>query len=163
MTDHQLTKKEERLFAAISHLSAIFPFIGMVVPVIIWATQKENSKYVSFQALQAAAYQLMLFLLTFFGAACYGLVIMFAVAASFVGIISTPLISIEGNNPDTIPLLTLLSFLPTFLPFVLFGLFFILGIGAVIYACVAAIMTFNGRDFRYVVIGKRVERYLQQE
>jgi uncharacterized Tic20 family protein len=50
---------DERILAAVSHGSFIFGF-GIIVPLIIWLLQREQSAYVRFQALQAALWQLLL-------------------------------------------------------------------------------------------------------
>jgi uncharacterized Tic20 family protein len=52
--------QDDRIMAALSHITVILPFFGVVAPIIIWVTQKEKSQYVAFQALQALAYQLSL-------------------------------------------------------------------------------------------------------
>jgi uncharacterized Tic20 family protein len=44
---------EERIIAALAHLSALALGIGMVVPAILWTSQREKSKYAAFQSLQA--------------------------------------------------------------------------------------------------------------
>jgi len=47
---------EEKLFALLSHLSIFIG--GIILPIILWATQKDKSKFVAFHALQAIFYQL---------------------------------------------------------------------------------------------------------
>ncbi|HDN83131.1 MAG TPA: DUF4870 domain-containing protein [Candidatus Altiarchaeales archaeon] len=54
--------KDEKFMAAISHGSIIltvFTIIGIFIPLLIWLTQREKSKYVEFQAKQAFIYQLI--------------------------------------------------------------------------------------------------------
>ena len=55
----------------------------------------------------------------------------------------------------------LLFLIPTFFPFIIFGLIFLGGITFIIYGLVAAVMVLQGRDFRYIIIGERLERYLR--
>ena len=50
--------QDERIMAALSHATALLPFMGVIAPIVIWVTQKDKSQYVAFQALQAMAYQL---------------------------------------------------------------------------------------------------------
>jgi uncharacterized Tic20 family protein len=57
--------------AALAHIAAIVPFMGVIAPIIIWATQKDKSEYVAFQSLQAVAYQLVMILAWFVGMGCY--------------------------------------------------------------------------------------------
>src|SRR5512147_3094320 len=63
--------QDERVMAALSHVSALLPMIGVIAPIVIWATQKEKSQYVAFQALQAIAYQLSMVAAWFIGMGCY--------------------------------------------------------------------------------------------
>ena len=49
---------DERLLALLSHLSVFMG--GIILPLIIWATQKDKSKFVRFHSLQAIFYQLAL-------------------------------------------------------------------------------------------------------
>jgi uncharacterized Tic20 family protein len=63
--------QDERVMAALSHGSALLPMLGIIAPIIIWVTQKEKSKYVAFQALQALAYQTIMIVAYFFAMGCY--------------------------------------------------------------------------------------------
>ncbi len=58
------------------------------------------------------------------------------------------------------------SFSPLFIvalifPFALLGIIGVGGLAMVIYGMAAAIMAFQGKPFRYVIIGKRIEKFLQ--
>ena len=48
---------EERVWAVLSHLSALAFGMGLLLPVIGWSEQRRKSNYVSFQCLQALGYQ----------------------------------------------------------------------------------------------------------
>ncbi|MGM0368762.1 MAG: DUF4870 domain-containing protein, partial [Actinomycetota bacterium] len=50
---------EEKLMSLLSHLSILIPNIGVLMPVIIWLTNKEKSRFVRFNALQAIFFQLI--------------------------------------------------------------------------------------------------------
>ncbi len=63
--------QDERIMAALAHIALIIPYAGLVVPAIVWITQKDKSRWIRFQALQALAYQVALMLLWFVGIACY--------------------------------------------------------------------------------------------
>ncbi len=63
--------QNDKIMAALAHISAVLPLIGVIAPTIIWATQKDKSEYVAFQALQAVAYQLVMILAWFIGMGCY--------------------------------------------------------------------------------------------
>ena len=67
----QTTSQDERVMAAIAHASAILPMWGIIAAIVIWATQKNKSRFVHFQALQAAVYQVAVILGSFLLGACY--------------------------------------------------------------------------------------------
>ena len=48
------------------------------------------------------------------------------------------------------------------LPFIIFGLIFLGGMAFIVYGLIGAVMTLRGKEFRYAIIGPRVERYLKQ-
>ena len=135
--------QDERVMAALSHVSAL-------LPIIIWVTQKEKSQYVAFQSLQALAYQLSMIAAWFVGMGCYVL--------SFFGtFITIPFASSSGSSQSVDPVFGL-AFL---IPFMVFGAIFIGGFFFVVYGVIGAIMAFQGKPFRYMIIGKRVERFMQ--
>jgi uncharacterized Tic20 family protein len=121
--------------------------MGVIAPILIWITQKEKSKYVAFQSLQALTYQLTMILAWFVGMGCY----MF----SFFGTFFT--LPFSDSSQSASPLFAL-GFI---IPFLVFGAIFIGGFFFVIYGIVGAVITFQGKPFRYVIIGNRVERFMQ--
>lgn len=144
--------QDERVMAALSHASALLPMMGVIAPIVIWVTQKEKSRYVAFQSLQALAYQLSMIVAWFIGMGCYML--------SFFGtFITIPFAASSGNSPDGSPIFGL-AFL---IPFLVFGAIFIGGFFFIIYGMVAAVMAFQGKAFRYVIIGRRVEHFMQSK
>lgn len=143
--------QDERIMAALSHVSALIPFMGVIAPIIIWATQKEKSKYVSFQALQALTYQLINVVIVIIGYACY-----------FVGIFGTIIIMAAAEasgrvNSEFIPMVGMALPMGVFLLLGLFELFFIL------YGIVAAVMSLQGKTFKYIIIGGRIQRYVEKK
>jgi uncharacterized Tic20 family protein len=137
--------------AALSHLSAILPMWGIIAPIIIWATQREKSAYVRFQSLQALAYQLSIILLWFAGFGCYFLsfFVMFLGIATFAE-------SFEQSGPPG-PFFLLFPGLP----FCIIGAVFFFSFLYVVYGLIGAVMTLQGRSFRYAIIGAQIERFLQ--
>ena len=138
--------------AALSHLSAILPMWGIIAPIIIWATQREKSAYVRFQSLQALAYQLSIILLWFAGFGCYFL----SFFAMFLGIAAFADTFEQSGPPGAFFLL-----FPG-LPFCIMGTVFFLSFLYVVYGLIGAVMTLQGRSFRYAIIGARIERFLQR-
>lgn len=141
--------QNDKIMAALAHVSALLPLMGVIAPIIIWATQKDKSEFVAFQALQAIAYQLLMILAWFVGMGCY-----------MLSFFSTFLILPFAGSEDTpgSPLFVL-GFL---IPFLIFGLIFIGGGLFIVYGVVGAIMALQGKNFRYAIMGKRLETYLQK-
>lgn len=142
--------QDERVMAALSHISAVMPFLGVIAPIIIWVTQKDKSRYVAFQSLQALAFQLTMIIAWFIGMGCY----MFSFFGTFFTI---PFASSAEPSQSVNPLFGLAFFIP----FLVFGAIFVGGFFFILYGIIGAIMTFQGKPFRYMLIGKRVERFLQ--
>jgi len=139
--------QDERVMAALSHISALLPMIGVIAPIVIWATQKEKSQYVAFQSLQAVAYQLSMIAAWFIGMGCYML--------SFFGTFFA--LPFSDASQSASPLFAI-GFI---IPFLVFGAIFIGGFFFVIYGVVGTVMAFQGKPFRYAIIGKRIERFMQ--
>jgi hypothetical protein len=143
--------QDDRIMAALAHASAILPFMGIIAPIIIWATQKDKSRYVAFQALQALVWQLTMVVAFFLAMACY--------MCSFFSIFLTiPFARTTSNSAEP----SGLFFAPIVFSFLIFGSIFLGGTLFNIYAIVAAVLTLQGRNFRYIIIGSWLERYLQQ-
>lgn len=155
------TTQDERILAALAHASVILPFWGLIGSIVIWATQRERSSFVGFQALQGVAYQMILVLGGFAGGACY--------ACSFFGLfLLTPVgvLAAEGMaDPNTTGGLVavLIALATTFFPFCILGLFVLIGFAFVLYGLYGAVRVLQGHHFRYAVVGRRLEEYLNRE
>ncbi len=130
---------EEKLMSLICHLSILIPNIGIIAPIIIWVTQKEKSRFVKFNAIQAIFFQLVFFALLILSVFA-GIVLMFA---------SLPAIT---RNPDAAP--GVLFWVSVGIMNLYFPLWIIFGI----YAVVAAVKSFKGKIFRYLIIGRMVQK-----
>jgi uncharacterized Tic20 family protein len=141
--------QENRLLAALAHASVLFSTIGILVPLAIYFIQKKKSGFLAFHALQAFFFQLIGNLL--------GLLVTFCV----LGVIFVPAIgaSMVGNEKlfasflgivmlITVAISLLMSFGST-----LYGL----------YGIIAAILTYQGKDFRYVIIGDMIRKKNQPD
>jgi uncharacterized Tic20 family protein len=156
MTSDQIStpSQNDKIMAALAHISAILPFMGVIAPIVIWATQKDKSEYVAFQALQAVAYQLVMILAWFVGMGCYML--------SFFGTFFT--IPFAGGSDGNVnPAVSPFFMLGFFIPFLVFGAIFLGGAIFVIYGSIGAIQVFQGKDFRYIIIGNRLANYLKKD
>jgi len=143
MTDSQ-PNQEERIVSALTHSSIILFGMGVIVPVVIWATQKERSRYIAFQALQALVYHMAGFLAFLTSMCCW-------LALYLVSFI--PLMTTAEQGASDPPLYFLVAMSLMLVPFAIMGLWILGGLWA-------AVRTLQGRDFCYVVIGKQLRRWL---
>lgn len=139
--------QDERIMAALAHAGVVIYLVGVIAPIIIWVTQREKSRYVAFQALQALAYQLILIFAWILGFGCY-------MAGVFGMVPFTAFLDNTGLSNGELFMLA---------PFFLICLLMLLGAVFLIYGLVGAFMTLQGRDFRYVILGPILERNLEQE
>ena len=154
--------QDERILAALAHASIILPFWGLIGAIVIWATQREKSRFVGFQALQGAAYQLTLILVGVLGFACY----ICSFLATFLGtflLVPIGVIAAEGGSEGGGIIGILLGLIPAFSPFCILGLFILVGLAFFLYGLYGAVRVLQGQDFRYAIIGRRLEQYLGRE
>lgn len=139
-----LISQEVRLLAAISHASVIFPNIGFFIPIGIYLTQKKKSSYLGFQSLQALIWQFVMFIFSILASSC------------MVGSIFIPiLLTTASQNENLIGL----SGGGIFIAIMISVLAMIIGnLGFVIYGIIGAVMTYQGKDFRYIFIGNRIDK-----
>jgi len=138
------TTSDERLFAGIAHL------LGLVVALIVWALQKDKSRFVRFQALQAVAFDLLVLIVMFTLMFCtFGT--MFAGTLYIVAMESGQSASSDGALPVLIGSMT---------PFLMFACLMPIGLVLVLTRFAAAISVFSGRNFRYPILASRVEAFL---
>lgn len=138
---------DERVLAALGHVTILFLGFGVFGPALLWTTQRKKSSFVAFHALQALAYQL---LVVVFGTlwTCGITVLIIVLSTGMVAFAN-----VEEANPGVIFLLQ----------FVLIGLF--LGFYALYMGggFLGAILTLAGRDFRYPLLGRWIENYLRAD
>jgi len=136
--------------AGLANLSALLPTIGIIASIIIWATQKDKSRFVYFQALQAIAYQITMIVFFLLGMGCY----MLSFFGNFISIF------LGATSNSTVRLMGMTGFI---IPFLVFGLIFLGWFVFIIYAIIAAIMVFQGKNFRYIIIGHMVQRFVDKK
>jgi uncharacterized Tic20 family protein len=150
---------DDRIMAALAHGAIILGLWGIVVSAVLWATQKEKSAYVRFQALQALIYQIVDFaaqmlLGLLLGICGFGLFFLMG----FGGILVTAFM----EDPTSMPIPLLFNVFPTMGIFCFTLPYLLIWLGFIVYAFYGAYQVYLGRDFRYAIIGERVERYLAQ-
>ncbi len=141
---------DERVMAALAQVSILVPLLGVIAPIVIWVTQKDKSRYVAFQSLQAVAFQLTMVFAWFVGMGCY-------MCSFFSMFLAIPFGSSGGSSQSVSPFFVV----PFLAPFLVMGLMFFGGFLFILYGIFAAVMTFQGKPFRYLIIGRWVERFLQ--
>ncbi len=134
-------RTENRLLAALAHGSVAMQGLGVLVGVVIYVTQRDKSRYTAFQALQAAVYQLVN------GIIIGALWVVWGAfyAISVIGLLNMP------NTGATPPPQFFIALGSMMIPFALMLI-------VVIYGLWAAIRTWQGREFRYPVLGGWLER-----
>jgi uncharacterized Tic20 family protein len=136
---------DERMMGALAH------FFGIVGSLIVYLTQKDRSRFVRFQAAQALAFDLIVMLAMFVVFFC-----LFSVM--FIGIFGTMFAGL--NSAGQSENFSWFMMLPTIFPFGMFICIFPFSLAILITRIVATVSVFSGKDFRYPVLGTRVEQFL---
>ena len=132
-------------------MSAIAYFFGIFGAIIVWILQKDKSRFVRFHATQALAFDFIVTVTT-------GVIFFCIFGVMFVGMLGTMFTTINSSSPsEGVPLFILFS---TMMPFTIFTCVFPITIILTIIRVVAAVSVLNGRDFRYLWLGKQVEKFL---
>ena len=145
---HTTPTTEDRIWAVLSHLSALSFGMGILLPVVGWSDQRRKSNYAAFQCLQALGYQSVGFtvwVLSYLVAILAVLIVVLAMSyqAERSGRSFDPF-----SGPGAILFFVVL--------FGFFALYFVLPI-------LAAIVCALGRDFRYPILGDRLARYIEYD
>ena len=141
--DSQEKSVENRLLAALAHGSVVAQGLGVIVGVVIYIFRRDSSTYTAFQALQAAIYQLV------------NLVIVagvWMVWLVFYLLTLIPVIQQAQAFPDAAP--------PPIFWIGLWSMFIPLGymLLVILYGLWGALRCWQGRDFRYLLLGSWLER-----
>ena len=151
MTEQSMTHtSDESILAAISH------FFGLLVALIVWATQKDKSRYVRFQAIQAMAFDLVVSVIMFLAVGGM-LILIFGALALGIGDIA--ILGTQGN-PTAEPFRTvvaMLAVLPLLIPCLMIPLVLLIFVARLL----ATVQTFQGKDFRYPWLGSLVDRSIR--
>lgn len=134
---------EERSMAALAHASIILnmflPGLGIVAALAIWLTQRDHAPFAARQALQATVYQILYAL----SPVCLIIAaVIVAVPLVLIGAFTEPAIVIGGVVLLVLGIVTI-------------GLILIIGL---LYALVGAYEAYQGRPFRYWLVGSILER-----
>jgi len=134
---------ENRLLAALAHGAVATQGIGILVGVVVYVTQRDKSHYAAFQGLQAALFQLANLIIT---------IGLWVVCGILYGLSMILLIVQADANPDAAPpaifWIAMISVVIPLIYMILIGL----------YGLWAAVRTWQGRDFKYPLIGDWLEK-----
>ena len=134
---------ENRLLAALAHGSVVAQGIGILVGILVYLTQREKSRYVAYQGLQAAVYQLINLIIVIGLWLAWGIL---------YGLSMIPLIMQAEKNPDAAPpAIFWISMLLMVIPLVYMVL-----VG--MYGLWGAVQTWQGKDFKYLLLGNWLEK-----
>ena len=137
---------DEKLMGALAHL------FGPLVAVIVWAIQKDKSRFVKFQALQALIFDLVV-------AVGMGAFFFCLFGVMFLGM-SMSMFSFM-NTPPSDAQIAQFFFLPFMFPFMTFACILPSSFVLLIIRLLAAVSVLNGRNYRYPLIGKWLDGFLE--
>jgi uncharacterized Tic20 family protein len=132
--------RDDRLLAAFSHASILLFGFGLILPLVIYFTQKKKSAFLAFHALQAFIFQLI------------GNIVSFVFPLGLLGLICIPIFGAAflGRQDIFEPLVWAMVILMVGIG----GLLSLVSMAYMIYGIIGAILTYQGKDFQYVLIGK---------
>ena len=136
---------DERMMSALAH------FFGVIAALIIWAVQKDKSRFVRFQAAQAMAFDftVMLFM---------GVLFFCLFGVMFLGVFGGVFAAVNNStSPDR---LSPFMLFPIMFPFLTFTCILPFSLALLITRVVATVSVLIGNDFRYPFLGAQVEKFL---
>ncbi len=135
---------DDRVMAALAH------FFGLFGALIIWATQKDKSRFVKFQALQSLAFGGLLTIVMMLAMFCmFGLMIV-GMAGT---VLATARASASPQSVSSILTMTTLSSMS-------FICIMPVSLAAALVQMIAAISVATGHNWRYPFIAQRVEAFM---
>lgn len=123
---------EDKILAGFSHLMIVFGWIGTAVSLVIWFVKKDKSEFVKKSVKQAIAYQI--------------------IALTILQLVSL----IYGDKAGMAVSLDRCTLIPQ-APGPAWA---VVAVGFVLYGGKGAISAFQGKNFRYALIGKFVDNIL---
>lgn len=152
MTETLNKAREEQIVAGIVYFSSIIPMFGMIVPFITWIVSREKSSFLVFHALQALLFQVI-------GTAVYIFLFVLYFLSFFVVFIAGAVTAITSGNNEPGPIFFIFFCIPFVIFFLIFVSFFLFGI----YAITAGISIIINGDFKVILLGKALEKYLLKD
>ncbi len=138
---------QDRLLAALAHLSALAFGSGLIVPAALWSENRKKSAYIRFQTLQAFGYQSIGYTLWLLGVL---LLLMFF----YIGLLVMALLV-----PDSAQNETVIAIFSIFIVVIMLGSMGLYLLIPVIGAALCGL----GKDFRYPLLGGRLAHSLSYQ
>jgi uncharacterized Tic20 family protein len=135
---------DDRIMAALAH------FLGLFGALIIWATQKDKSRFVKFQALQSLAFSGFLAIVMMLAMLC----VMGFIALGFISVVLAG--SQASASPDSLPPFEMLAILSPMSFFCIMPVSF----AAALVQMIAAFSVATGHNWRYPLLAPRVETFM---
>lgn len=136
---------DERVMAALAH------FFGLFAALIIWVTQKDKSRFVRFQSLQAMAFDAALLVFSLLLTTCM-------LGVMFLGVLGMIAAAAQSSSwPENLVALGVGSML---FPFAILICILPVSLAALLVRTAAAVSVATGRNFKYPLIAGRVEAFL---
>lgn len=147
-----IEEHEDRWVASMGHFAVIIVFLGLVVPIFVWALQGKRNLLIKFQAIQTIVYQAMGILLYFAaGFLCvFGLVV-FIMTIGFQGEMV-----LDSSSGLIGAIVFLVSLLIAMLIILVLPLLHILGQWA-------GYRVLKGDEYHYPILGKLVEKWTSRK
>ncbi|MBK9330937.1 MAG: DUF4870 domain-containing protein [Ignavibacteria bacterium] len=135
-TVNETATSEERTLSLLCHLSMLLG--GILLPIIIWATQKSKSQFVRFHSLQAIFFQITLGVIIMFGVMIF--LILMLVSGFGLGEFNN-----QGNSdPPVFFMILMFSF---------YGFIFLFAFAAIGYSIYIGLKAYKGELRRVILIG----------
>ena len=147
----QNVSSDEKILAGFAYL------LGFIPAILIWFLKKDDSPYVNFQAMQAALYCGMVSSVTALLLAVGAILIVIMMAGAFIG---TNVIA-DTLRPENPLIYLVLTMIMAMIIIAGFGITAFFWIGLKLVNLIASVFVFNGKDWRYPVIGDWIFRMIK--
>lgn len=137
---------DEKLMSALAH------FFGTLAALIVWALQKDKSRFVKFQALQALTFDFTVTTLLGIVFSCFFTLALLGMSGSMFVFMEHAASTQDFEWAFALPFL--------FQPMI-FACIFPFSLLLTLIRLVASISVLNGREFRYPILGPWLERFLE--
>lgn len=137
---NQEITSDDKLLAMLSHISVFLG--GIILPIIIWATQKDKSRFIRFHSLQAIFYQLAFAVIIM--AFVFIMILIFIGSGIGMGIFNESEYAREKSMPVAMIVMLI----------IFYGGIFLAAFAGIGYAIYVAIKAFKGNLIKIPIIGK---------